>query len=89
MAGIFGVIGAFIALMFGGLDAAFSDTGESSIIGAGWFAVLLSIVGIVGSVMVKGKPKVGGILMLIAAIGGIISVSWLTFYLVSYWALLD
>ena len=74
LGGIFGIIGALIALMIGGVDAAFSDTGESSIISAGWIAVLLSIVGIVGSIMVRKRPKVGGILMLIAAIGGLICI---------------
>ncbi|MBS4201856.1 DUF4064 domain-containing protein [Bacillus sp. FJAT-49732] len=79
LGGIFGFIGAIMALLIGGVDAAISNSGESDIIGLGWAAIILSIVGIVGSAMVKGKPKVGGILMLIAAIGGIISIS--LFYL--------
>lgn len=79
LGGIFGFFGAIMALFIGGVDAAFSSSGESSIVGLGWAAIFLSIVGIVGSVMVKGKPKVGGILMLISAIGGVISIS--LFYL--------
>lgn len=73
--GIFGILFAFIALFIGGVDAAFSENGTSSIIGLGWAAVFLSILGIIGSVVVKGKAKVGGILMLIAAVGGTISIS--------------
>lgn len=73
--GIFGIICAFFALMIGGIGAAFEADGANSIIGLGWAAVALSILGIVGSVMVKSKAKAGGIMMLIAAVGGIICIS--------------
>ncbi|HHK5554661.1 hypothetical protein COL11_00085 [Bacillus anthracis] len=72
--GIFGIICAFIALMIGGLGAAFEAEGANSIIGLGWAAVGLSILGIVGSVVVKSKAKAGGIMMTIAAIGGFICI---------------
>jgi len=77
--GIFGVFGAIIALFIGGVDAAISSSGTSDIIGLGWGAVILSILGIVGSVVVKGKAKLGGIFMLVSAIGGFICIS--LFYL--------
>lgn len=73
--GIFGILSAIVALFIGGVDAAFSSTGTSDIVGLGWSAVILSIVGIVGSVVVKSKAKFGGILMIISAIGGLISIS--------------
>lgn len=73
--GIFGIICAFIALLIGGMGAAFEAEGANTIIGLGWGAVGLSILGIVGSVMVRGKAKVGGIMMTIAAIGGFICIS--------------
>ncbi len=82
LGGIFGFIGAILALFIGGVDAAFSDTGESQIIGLGWAAIFLSILGIIGSIFVKGKPKVGGALMLISAVGGLISIS--LFYLLPF-----
>ncbi|EIJ79177.1 hypothetical protein PB1_16509 [Bacillus methanolicus PB1] len=75
LGGIFGFIGAFMALFIGGVDAAFSSSGTSEVIGLGWAAVILSILGIIGSVVVKSKAKFGGILMLISAIGGVISIS--------------
>ena len=75
LGGIFGFFAAFAALFIGGIDAAFSSSGTSDIVGLGWAAVIFSIVGIVGSAMVKSKAKVGGILMIIAAIAGVISVS--------------
>ncbi|QGQ46626.1 DUF4064 domain-containing protein [Metabacillus sediminilitoris] len=70
--GIFGLIGAVMAIFVGVLDEAFS--GSTEISGLGWSAVLLSILGIVGSVIVKRKPKLGGAFMTIAAIGGTISI---------------
>lgn len=73
--GILGIICAFIALMIGGLGAAMEADGANNIIGLGWGAVALSILGIVGSVMVKGKAKAGGIMMTIAGIGGFICIS--------------
>jgi|SRR4051812_40212200 hypothetical protein len=73
--GIFGFFGAFFALMMGGLDAAFSSTGTSDISALGWSAVILSIIGILGSVVVKSKAKLGGCLMIVSAIGGVISIS--------------
>jgi hypothetical protein len=73
--GIFGFFGAIIALMFGGLGAAFAAEGASTVISAGWVAMLLSIVGIVGASIVKGKPKTGGWFMIVSAVGGLIAIS--------------
>lgn len=73
--GIFGILCAFIALFIGGLGSALEADGASTVIGLGWGAVGLSVLGIVGSVMVKSKAKVGGIMMTVAAIGGFICIS--------------
>lgn len=51
--GIFGILCAFIALFIGGVASAMEAEGASNVIGLGWAAVALSILGIVGSVMVK------------------------------------
>lgn len=73
LGGIFGFGAAFFALFFGAVDEAVS--GSSEVIGLGWAALLFSALAIVGSIVVKFKAKTGGILMLLAAIGGFISVS--------------
>lgn len=78
--GIFGFIGAILAITLGGIAGAFEVEGASSVSGLGWDAFILSIVGIIGCVIVRSKPKVGGILMLVAAVGGVICIS--LFYLV-------
>jgi len=74
--GIFGFFGALIALMFGGIGSALGGEGASTIIGLGWLAILFSIVGIVGASLVKSKTKIGGWMMIISAVGGVISVSF-------------
>ncbi|MDP4155296.1 MAG: DUF4064 domain-containing protein [Bacillota bacterium] len=71
--GIFGIFGGFIGMFVGGVDAAVN--GHSDIIGLGVGAIVLSILGIIGSVVVKFKPKLGGAFMAIAAIGGTICIS--------------
>lgn len=81
IAGIFGIIASIIALMVGGIDAALSDSGSSSITGLGISAMLFSILGIVGAAMSKAKPKAAGILMVISGIAGFISISM--FYILS------
>lgn len=45
--GIFGIICAFVALLIGGMGAAFEADGANTVIGLGWGAVALSILGIV------------------------------------------
>ena len=72
--GILGFFGAMFALAFGGLDAAFNESGTSQFTGLGWSAMLFSILAIVASVIVKKKAKLGGILLLVSAVGGIISI---------------
>ncbi|MDG0918404.1 DUF4064 domain-containing protein [Bacillus paranthracis] len=73
--GIFGILCAFIALFIGGLGSALEADGANTVIGLGWGAVGLSVLGIVGSVMVRSKAKAGGIMMTVAAIGGFICIS--------------
>lgn len=79
--GIFGFLAAILALFIGGVDAAFSDSGSSEITGLAWAAFLFSALAIVGAVVIRSKAKVGGILLLISAVGGLISISM--FYLIS------
>ena len=74
--GIAGFGGALFALFVGVVDASFSASGTSSIIGLGVTAIFFSLLGLVGGALALKKPKVAGIMMLISAIGGVISISW-------------
>ncbi|MCW9130858.1 DUF4064 domain-containing protein [Bacillus paramycoides] len=74
--GIFGILCAFIALFIGGLGSVLDAHGANTLIGLGWGSVLLSILGICGSVVVKSRAKLGGAMMTIAAVGGLICISF-------------
>jgi hypothetical protein len=76
LGGIFGFIGAFFAMAVAGIGGAFGAEGASTISSLGWLALLFSVLAIVGSVVVKHKPRLGGVLMLVSAIGGLISISF-------------
>jgi hypothetical protein len=75
MGGIFGIISGIMALMLGGIGTAVGS-GSGGLGTLGTWAIVLSVLGIVGACMVSGKAKLGGWFMLIAAIGGTISVSF-------------
>lgn len=79
--GIFGFIAAIMAMAVGNVDAFFSSSGTSSITGLAWAAFFFSALAIVGSIVVRTKSKVGGIILIISAVGGLISISM--FYLIS------
>lgn len=72
--GIFGIISGFMAMMMGGIGKAVGS-GSGGLGTLGVWAILFSILGIVGAVTVKSKSKIGGWFMIIAAVGGTISVS--------------
>ena len=58
--GIAGFGGAVFALFVGGVDAAFSASGTSSIVGLGVAAILFSLLGLVGGALALNKPKIAG-----------------------------
>ena len=85
--GIFGIIGPLIALAIGSFGTqVMHDASSATISYLGWLAIVFSILGIVGSVVVRHKPRLGGVFMLVSAIGGVISISF--FYALSFVLLL-
>lgn len=86
--GVIGLIAAGIALAVGGIGGALNTgapaTGQadfSLVVAGGWIALGSSVVGIVGAALVMGKPRMAGLIMLLAAIGGFIGIS--LFYVVA------
>ena len=79
--GIIGLIASVLAMMVGGVDAAFSSSGTSVITGLAWAAFFFSILAIIGAIVVRTKDKLGGILLLVSAVGGFVCISM--FYLIS------
>ncbi|WAH42794.1 DUF4064 domain-containing protein [Alicyclobacillus fastidiosus] len=73
---VFGIIAAIFAMLVGGIGHAFHASSSGEITGLGWGALFLSVVGLVGSILVRNFAKVAGILMLIGGVGGIICVSY-------------
>ncbi|WP_327194766.1 DUF4064 domain-containing protein [Paenibacillus larvae] len=58
-------------------STALGASGAQSVGTLGFVAILFSILGIIGAAMSKAKPKLAGIFMVVAGIGGFISVSML------------
>ncbi|MFD2371505.1 DUF4064 domain-containing protein [Brevibacillus sp. GCM10020057] len=81
IAGIFGVISAVLAMFIGGVGEALNANGASTVSGLGMAALLFSILGIIAAAISKSKTKLAGWLMLVAGVGGFISVS--LFYILS------
>lgn len=70
---LIGFAGAFFALFIGSVDEAFNGTTEVS--GLGSSAFLFSAIALIGGILVKFKPKLGGWLMLISGVAIFISIS--------------
>ncbi len=70
---IFGFIGAIFALGIGGIGSAFASEGSSSITRSGIVAILASITGLVGAILVFSKSKLAGWLMIGSAVVGFVA----------------
>jgi len=77
--GIGGFIAAIVVLSGGGIGSVFGAEGAETLIGQGWAAILISLIGIIGGALALSKPTVAGILLLISGIGGFIAIG--LFYL--------
>jgi hypothetical protein len=73
--GIIGLVASGFALGVGAIGSATGAQGSETVIGLGWAALGLSVVGIVGGALSLAKPRVAALLMLIAGIGGSIAIS--------------
>lgn len=74
--GILGFFGAIFALAVGGIVGVFGAEGASTVSNLGWAGIFFSILGIVGAALVKSKTKLAGWLMIVSAVGGVISISF-------------
>ncbi|MGB9371608.1 MAG: zinc ribbon domain-containing protein [Halobacteriota archaeon] len=73
--GFLGFVGAIIAVLVGGISAAYSTSSQSTVLyGLGLSAFIFSIVGVIGGVFER-KRLIGGLLMLIAAVAVLVSIS--------------
>ncbi|MGZ4929136.1 MAG: hypothetical protein ACXV76_12835 [Halobacteriota archaeon] len=73
--GVFGILSGVLALLIGSFSESFYGS-SGDLYWLGLSALVFSVLGIVGGVFEK-VPKVGGTLMIISAIGILISISYL------------
>lgn len=78
--GLVGIVLSLLVVLGGGAIASLGlGVGEDVVGGAimltGILAIVASVLGIVGSIVVRKKAVVGGIIMIIAAVGGFICLS--------------
>ena len=72
--GVFGILGGVLALFVGSFSEAFSGTG-GEYYGLGVGAIMFSVLGIVGGAF-ESRKKVGAALMIISAVGILVSISY-------------
>ncbi len=77
--GIMGIFFSFFSLLIDNLSRALKVESINGIVELNWVAITLSVIGILGCFIVTSKAKIGGSLMITAAIGGFICIS--LFYL--------
>ncbi|PZN00858.1 MAG: hypothetical protein DIU76_11975 [Bacillota bacterium] len=71
LGGLFGVGAGFLTTLFGAVGEALEAQGAEAVTTGGSATFWVSLLGIVGSVVVLWKPRIGGILMLVAAVVGL------------------
>lgn len=74
LGGFFGLIGGIAAIVIGSFGEAFNFAGYSDIMILGTVAIVVSITGVVGAVLVKKNPKLGGSIMVLSGIMGFICI---------------
>lgn len=73
IAGIFGVIMAFVTLLVGGMGSAFNAEGYDTIVGLGWGGVFFSFLDIIfGSIAIGARKKSLGVFIIISSLAGAI-----------------
>lgn len=70
LGGLFGIVAAFLSLFAGGVTGA-----ENSAIAMAYLSIPISLVGLIGGAMAFAKPKAAGIMMLIAGVGGFVTIT--------------
>jgi hypothetical protein len=73
--GVFGLLNALLALGWGGLGRALGTQGANQVVGLGWMAFIFAFLGTVGAGITLAKPRLGALMLLIAAIGMSIPIS--------------
>lgn len=73
--GVFGIIAGILAMLIGGAGAAFQADDSGTIVGLGFAAIFIGVLGIVGGAVALRYPKAAAIIQLISCVAGFIAVS--------------
>ncbi|ASS76210.1 hypothetical protein CIG75_15520 [Tumebacillus algifaecis] len=74
--GILGILFALAGVFFGEVAQSLAVEEGGLVAGLSWIALLFSVLGIIGAVLVRKKTVLASILMLVAAIGGFVCISF-------------
>ena len=73
--GVFGILAGLLAMLVGGIGSAFEAEGSGSVVGLGFAAILLGVLGIIGGALSNRSPGKAGIVQAIAGLAGFIAIS--------------
>jgi hypothetical protein len=82
LGGLTGLVAATFALSLGGINSAVGGTADttSTMSGLGAAAFAFSVLALVGAGLAMAKPRLSALLLLIAGLGTLISVSWFAIF---------
>lgn len=75
LGGLFALVGAIIALTSAGVGNLYNTAGSGQVLLLGLLGLLAALAGIIGAVMALKRPLPGGLLMLVAAVGGTLALT--------------
>lgn len=76
LGGVFGLLGAFFALAVGGVSNVAKNNSGNEIVVLGFLAFVFCVLGFAGAGFSLAKPKLAGVLLLVACVGILIAISW-------------
>jgi hypothetical protein len=75
IAGLAALVSAVLALMVGGVGSAVEPEGASQVIGLGWSALVISLLGLIGAALWIAKPQLAPLIMAAAGVALVLSIS--------------
>lgn len=73
--GVFGILAGLLAMTVGGIGSAFEAEGSGSIVGLGFAAIMLGVLGIIGGALSNRSPGAASLLQAVAGVLGFIAIS--------------
>jgi hypothetical protein len=75
IAGLAALVSAVLALMVGGVGAAVEPEAARQLIGLGWSALVISLLGLIGAALWIAKPQLAPLIMATAGVAIVFSIS--------------